>query len=309
MSFEKIKTLGTYAWTPTGDYKECYSDITANDILRCLDQWSVPPEKIVEDVTSLAPGQFMTLQPDEYKHIFPHASGRVVSLYIAVKKFGHDLSQIDFLFGGSTLNMFAEKCIPVDGDTKLIAQKCRNVIMVFKHKSYTMDYNLVGYQFERLVTGKPVEQRHDTTQHERLSLWRIDGHNVMFCAEIDAIDHVGNPVEIKASNPRQFERQMKVMFQMISSGSETLVMADRRGNKLDRIRTKTIGDMIAQHSKEKLNLAQNNILHCIKILKKNLQNSNGEPYEIDFDDDGKMSVLPSNLSILPDDNLLAELLD
>ena len=67
--------------------------------------------------------------------------------------------------------------------------------------------------------------------------------------------------------------------------------------------------MIAQHSKEKLNLAHNNILHCIKILKKKLENSNGEPYEIDFDDDGKMSVLPSNLSILPDDNLLAELLD
>ena len=251
----------------------------------------------------------MTLQPDEYKHIFPHASGRVVSLYIAVKKFGHDLSQIDFLFGGSTLNMFAEKCIPVDGDTKLIAQKCRNVIMVFKHKSYTMDYNLVGYQFERLVTGKPVEQRHDTTHHERLSLWRIDGHNVMFCAEIDAIDHVGNPVEIKASNPRQFERQMKVMFQMISSGSETLVMCERRGITLNRIKTKTIYDLIALHPNEALHMAHNNILHCIKILKKKLENSNGEPYEIDFDDDGKMSVSPSNLSILPDDNLLAELLD
>ena len=279
----------------------------ANDILRCLDQWTLPPEKIVEDVTSLAPTQFMKLQPDEYNHIFPHASGRVVSLYIAVKKFGHDLSQIDFLFGGSTLNMFAEKCIPIDGDTKLIAQKCRNVIMVFKHKSYRMDYNLVGYQFERLVTGKPVEQRHDTTHHESLTLWRIDGHNVMFCAEIDAIDHVGNPVEIKASNPRYFGT--KVMFQMISSGSETLVMADRRGNKLDRIMTKTIGHMIAQHSNEKLNLAHNNILHCIKILKKKLENSNGEPYEIDFDDDGKMTVLPGNVSILPDDNLLAELID
>ena len=249
----------------------------------------------------------MKLQPDEYNHIFPHASGRVVSLYVAAKKFQLELSKIDFLFGGSTLNMFAEKCIPKDGDTKLIAQKCRNVIMVFKHKSYTMDYNLVGYQFERLVTGKPVEQRHDTTHHEQLSLWRIDGHNVMFCAEIDAIDHAGNPVEIKASNPDYF--LMKVMFQMISSGSETLVMADRRGNKLDRIMTKTMGQMIAQHSEEALRLAHNNILHCIKILKEKLENTHGEPYEIYFDCDGKMSVLPGDVSILPDDNLLAELID
>ena len=73
--------------------------------------------------------------------------------------------------------------------------------------------------------------------------------------------------------------------------------------------TKTIGDMIAQHSEEALNLAHNNILHCIKILKKKLENSNGEPYEICFDGDGKMSVLPGNVFIPCDDNLLAELID
>ena len=251
--------------------------------------------------------EFMTLPPDEYNHIFPHASGRIVPLHIATKKLGLDLNEIDFLFGGSTLNVFAERCIPRDGDTKIMAQKYRNVIMVFKHKTYKMDYNAIGYQFERLVTGKQVQQRHETTHHERLSLWRINGHNVMFCAEIDAIDHEGIPVEIKASNPRYFG--MKVMFQMISSGSETLVMSERRGNRLDRIKKKSIKDMMEQHSEEELNLAQGNILQCLKILKKELENTHGEPYEINFDYNGKMGILPGRISILPEDNLLSELID
>lgn len=73
-----------------------------------------------------------------------------------------------------------------------------------------------------------------------LRLVRIGPYKILFAAEVDAVDHSeasaggGAPgtaklVEVKAGNPRWFGA--KVFFQMLSSGAEVLVYADKRRGK------------------------------------------------------------------------------
>lgn len=68
---------------------------------------------------------------------------------------------------------------------------------------------------------------HDGRQLLNLRLVRVGRWRVLFCAEVDAATSSTEPkpsfAEIKASDPRYFEKEMKVLFQMLSSGSETLV--------------------------------------------------------------------------------------
>ena len=56
---------------------------------------------------------------------------------------------------------------------------------------------------------------------------------VLFCAEVDAKDDDGSPVEVKASNPHYWGT--KVMFQMISSGSSRLCHGEKSRGALTRV--------------------------------------------------------------------------
>lgn len=65
------------------------------------------------------------------------------------------------------------------------------------------------------------EKRNVLGSVEHLHVMIVGTYRVLFRAEADAIDSKdGDPVEIKASNPRYWGT--KVMFQMISSGSTRL---------------------------------------------------------------------------------------
>lgn len=56
---------------------------------------------------------------------------------------------------------------------------------------------------------------------EHLRIMNVGAFRVFFHAEVDAVDDIdGDPVELKASNPRYWGT--KVLFQMISSGSTRL---------------------------------------------------------------------------------------
>jgi hypothetical protein len=66
------------------------------------------------------------------------------------------------------------------------------------------NYADTGFQFERLVTGGQLDGRHGLIHHESMQLMRIGTFNVLFAADVDAVDAAGRVVEIKSGNPRFF---------------------------------------------------------------------------------------------------------
>jgi len=107
-------------------------------------------------------------------------------------------------------------------------------IMISKNKEYEQDLGSFGMQFERLVTGRKMEDCSDYVRVEHLHTMTVGRFSVLFCAEVDAIDGTGSIVEVKASNRRYWNT--KVMFQMISSGSSKLC----HGEKCKQILTKLL---------------------------------------------------------------------
>jgi hypothetical protein len=66
------------------------------------------------------------------------------------------------------------------------------------------NYAEPGFQFERLVTGGQLDGHHELMHHESMQLMRIGAFNVLFSADVDAVDAAGRVVEIKSGNPRYF---------------------------------------------------------------------------------------------------------
>ena len=79
-----------------------------------------------------------------------------------------------------------------------------------------------GFQFERLVTGGRMDGRHGLMQHESMQLMRIGAFNVLFAADVDAVDAAGRVVEIKTLNPRHFGS--KVALARLSQCSDVRVV-------------------------------------------------------------------------------------
>ncbi|CAD7934908.1 unnamed protein product [Amoebophrya sp. A25] len=153
----------------------------------------------------------------------------------------------DFLFGGSTLNMLAERTVCsynyLPGGAREVkrlryrVQKINGVISICRVADYEKNYADPGFQFERLVTGGNVADRVGKTGNrgfdsiERAQLCRLGGtFNVLFVADLDACAGPPRvPVEIKSGNPRNFGS--KLILQMLSSGSQLLCYGDNYFDK------------------------------------------------------------------------------
>jgi hypothetical protein len=229
--FECLSDHGYFSWNPPHDaaYQNLAS-ITRADQLMLSSYLNVDgrPDPLVDPKSIRTPKSFLSLPPQgTTKNQFPYGKLDVICFHVAAKYRGIDFGDIDFAFGGSTLEMLATcdasdpflvTCLP---GTK--------TIMVVKNKDYTKNLSDVGFQFERLMTGRSMaDADSDCSCVEHLHLMNIGSHRVFFRAETDAILD-DSPVEIKASNPRYWGT--KVMFQMISSGSTKLCHgAKGRGN-------------------------------------------------------------------------------
>ncbi|CAE7211404.1 unnamed protein product [Symbiodinium necroappetens] len=147
----------------------------------------------------------------------------MVPLYLAWQRRG-SLEGIDFLLGGQLSGSPGTQAI--EAGTKYLTQRCpgTDVILLSKHKQYVQNYADIGFQFERLMTGRGISDKHDLMKTESLRIMHVAGFTVLFSADVDAVDECGCAVEMKTGNPKYFGT--KVMFQMISSGARTLLSAD-----------------------------------------------------------------------------------
>lgn len=348
--FIPLQDLGLYAWQPGSDSNTAlkkFKDVTSKDILPRLDldrdttdekkekkgdtfdkkegseldellsQLTIKTTKTIKrgpptiNYNLRFPIQFRkNLPKQQFPNSFPNDAGYIVPLFVAIRR-GLSLADIDFVLGGSALEVLAHRRIErrtdVPDDTKYMLQKVADVIFIVKSKKYVQDYADVGFQFERLVTGGRIEDQHDNAKNENLHLMEIGGFRVLFSADVDAVDDEGNCVEIKSGNPKYFGT--KVLFQMISSGAKTLVQADKRGPRLMGVNTRSIVELVAEHRLRELQRLQDSIIEVLVELKKAQAISEDEPTELDFVQQ-QVALKPcANGDVLPKKEVVKELLD
>ena len=238
--FECLQDLGFFSWNPPRGtpYKSLRATSDAADITKFIDL-NGRPDKLVSLSSLRTPRQFESPPPDTHENRFPFGKNDAACLHVACRHRGADWDGIDFAFGGSTLEMLASRdasdpyVVTVVGSDSGGCKAAKKTILVTKNKEYVQNLADVGFQFERLVTGKPMRGEKSTTicSVEHLHVMNVGTYRVFFRAETDAIDEGdGDPIEIKASNPRYWGT--KVMFQMISSGSTRLCHGTKGGGYL-----------------------------------------------------------------------------
>jgi hypothetical protein len=306
---EPIRYLGIFCWDPTGLRHKKFRDVTAQDVLRGLRQQDSQPYQLVPLNSIDLPLELPRLPPQVVDNVFPHDSGFVVPLYVARER-GVDLGSVDFILGGSALNVLANKQIERQGDTdlKYLVQKCPStgIIVLAKSKMYSTDYAATGFQFERLLTGRPLDDEPDLRHFESLQLIRVAGYTVLFAAEVDAVDSSGTPVELRSSRSSYRYRVMKNMFQMLSSGSETLIQAARNGPVLEDLVASSFDDLVWGQSASYLASAGSNIAEALRMLKRS-DISVDVPTELGFQR-GTMVLQPCPVAdLLPSASVVREL--
>jgi hypothetical protein len=247
--FENIIDLGYFGWRPTtGNSTQVkYHKIqqaTAAKIKSHMDLDGQPDALAdIAGIQQQLPIDFCSPPPQKHTNKFPFEVPHIASLHVVAtyRRDAVDLAALDFVFGGSTLQMLATS--KIDRSTTYVACKVphTNAIIVKKHKVYSQDYADLGFQFERLVTGKGLADQHNPMAVEHLQVIQMRGFRVLFSAETDAVDETDSVVEIKASNPKMWGT--KTMFQMISSGSTNICIGTKSQGTLTRVVVKSLRDV------------------------------------------------------------------
>ena len=209
------------------------------------------------------PVSLLDVPPCEYISRFPYDQGAIASV-VAAKQAGVDLSTIDFVMGGSTLHVLSQRSVANANGHRWFAQRIGDMIVVVKFAEYTVNSMAFGYQFERLVTGQAMDNGDTSFSYQHLRVMKIGDFNVLLCAEVDASDDSGVPVEIKSGNPKYFGT--KLLMQMISSGSKTLVRADRPSTKVNRVIIKSFDELMADHSTATMKTLHDNVIKSLSEL-------------------------------------------
>ena len=179
-------------------------------------------------------------------------------------------------------------------------------ILIAKKKDYEQNLGDFGFQFERHVTVGLMDTV-DFSTVEHMHTMKIGKRTVLFCAEVDAKDDDGSPVEVKASNPRYWGT--KVMFQMISSGSSKLCHGEKSRGALTRVTLKSLS-RVSKDALEYANvsLLQKNILQGMEAILSQLRDD--EPYRVNFSG-GLLKLLPASarvFTLFPPDDIVARLI-
>lgn len=158
--FEPLADLGYYGWRPQGPHKSLKLAST-KELIHWMEP-NVSPERVFseDEINRLLPMQFATLAPQGTTSTYPYSQYDIVSLHVAFKHRGVDKDSVNFYFGGSSLEALATQTIPFDTQYLTTKVPGTDIIMMVRYKEYIQDYSNVGFQVERLVTGKAFEESH-----------------------------------------------------------------------------------------------------------------------------------------------------
>ena len=162
---------------------------------------------------------------------YPYSIPPVIACYVANQR-GRNLENTHFLIHGGILGLLA-RCRTIAKQETVMVQKLGgnviNIRIVVDKNGFLGD---AGHQFERLVVGDKIFSKHSLIQHQHLRELQIGEFKILVYAEADAIDpNTSKPAEIKTKNvlkEKAYDRdKLKILLQMISNGSDTLITADR----------------------------------------------------------------------------------
>jgi hypothetical protein len=315
--FVPIADCGYFGWKPMNEAFQSLSEIkSADEIIRHIDI-NLTPKAVLPLAQLKLPCSFdMSLPPKEHQNKYPFGQYYAASLHVASKHRKVDLNDIDFIFGGSTLEMLARH------DASSPYMVCRiptttathTLLLVCKCKEYTQNMADIGFQFERYVTTGSMSHSSSIDFLEHLQIMEIDAKfKVLLCAEADAIDDGMNPIEVKASNPQYWGT--KVMFQMVSSGSPTVCCGIKgKNNTLTSVSLRSLSDVATDALRfRSCNVLERNIVNGMQALRDQMVGKSfNESYKISFSSQGELSLqraITRDAIMLPSEDVVKELLD
>ena len=303
---------GYFTWKPRGKCKSLPS-IDSGALFRRFIDLLGAPNRLVPISSVELPQTFRSLRKHTHMNKFPFAQFDMASLYVAAHYRNVNLDDIDFCFGGSTLEMLA-RCNTRGIPFLVTRVPHTRVILVARHKEYLVNLADPGYQFERLITGKRMADRPKIAFCEHLQVIRGGSYRVLFRAETDALDEGGTPIEIKTSKPSNWGT--KVMFQMMSSGSLLLCHGSKKGNTLKKIELIPFRRVAERALRQRdVRSLEQNILRGMDALRDQItqvEEHDGKVFKVEFAKDGALKLIPANKgkksAILPPPHVVHELL-
>ncbi len=197
------------------------------------------------------------------------------------------MNETDFCFGGSFLGLLATIS---DGSTRgltsyrasrLPGTKC---IIVMNRKSYKKDLSESGFQLERLLTGKELEDTTSTETVEHMHIMKINDMCVLFIAEIDAFNESNNNlVEIKSTFVPKARQSVLLFFQMLSNGSSVLFHMDHT-RKIQSMLLSEVANRILPYANHQS--LEKNIINRMSQILEFFQGVDDGEYLISIENDG-----------------------
>jgi hypothetical protein len=315
--FTPLSDCGYYKWSPNNNARSTATSNLSNiqssvEIINQIDLETKPPKLVPSSQLRLPQRFYMSLPAQEFSNQYPYGQYEIASLRVATNHRNVNLNEIDFIFGGSTLEMLARH----DMSNPYMVTRVpttSNTILVVKCKEYIQNLSDFGFQFERFVTGgnmKNVSNKIEFVEH--MHTMQIGStYKVLFCAELDGIDAEGDPVEITSKNPKYWGTN--VMFQMISVGCPSLCCGTKGRDILTEVRIRRLSDVASEAlRRDNRSRLEQNIIDGMKALQEQMvDKDDGEVYKVSFDRNGKLQLLRANTRnavLLPPINVVKELL-
>ena len=335
--FKEIISYGHFIWNDQSIRKYEAADVEVEDLMRCVDDSQDIPvinvDRALEMVKRngslefLEEGKEVGFGKEKCIRGIPSA----LVLDIAQNK-GLDLNDLDFLFGGPILGVLGERMVPIEDyhnqSWVIIVQRFRGVLSVRRYPNYTWKENVIGKQLESLIIDGKLEFEDSTERNENLTLLKVsdtDGKNnysILCVAEIDgqikpSMNNKHNKksfqnslnsqsiCEIKSTNPRYWG--CKLPLQMISNNSKKLIYGQKEKLQNDKSKCKLTNILeierdaiIGRNHASKIKTNEENILHCLKELKKKRSSfEENKIYLLKFDE--KMLIIEDPLGHEYDD--------
>ncbi|CAE7715597.1 unnamed protein product, partial [Symbiodinium sp. CCMP2456] len=253
-SIRPVTSFGTYCWNPEKVKKKLrvIQNVGAHDIAKGLATADEPLKTIVDPTKMSLPCHFAENLPSQrVLNKFPYRPGFLPALRVA-KARGLCLKNLDFVLDDISLGFLARRKRNRRKRCKYLVQKLpgTDVIVLGVHVPYRQELHEIGFQFERLMTGEPMDGPHDLRWHGAIQLLDIGGWQVLAVAEVQAMNSRRMPVVIKSSHPTTRHRKRHIL-QMLSSGAVELVHAKRNGNTLEDVQVQSFEELVAVAARPK----------------------------------------------------------
>ena len=228
---------------------------------------------------------------------YPSTVPPVIACHVASKR-GCNIEEVNFLVHGSVFGILS-RAKPISKSEHIMVQRLGGGSIINIRTVIDSHGNLAdaGHQFEKLVTGEETNSKPSLCQDQHLRLIQVGSQKVLVCAEADAFDPMtGKQVEIKSKNPlteKVYEKdKLRVLFQMLSNGSDTLIAPKRTMNEDKSFSVEAVKEIPIQQVVDSLsegvdylNRKTNTIETNLQIIQDRIELEDETCYELMFDKD------------------------